>query len=267
MTMPETGYSTLVVEFADGVAEVTLNRPEAANAMNGEFFREFHDAVLRIDADDAVRAVVITGAGRFFAAGGDLKDFAGHGEDMPRYLKWCTTLFHAAVARLNRMNPPVIMAVNGVAAGAGFSLALAGDLALAAESARFTMAYTRAGLTPDGSSSYFLPRLVGLRRAKELTITNRMLSAAEALDWGIVSRVVPDAELMSAARALARELATGPTLAFGAAKRLLDAGVNSTLETAMENEAESIAAMARTSDGRGGIAAFIEKRTPEFNGR
>ena len=260
-------YSTLGLEVREGVAEITLNRPEAANALNAEMARELHDAVLHCDADDTVRAVVITGSGRFFCAGGDLKSFAAQGENLPRHLKQVTAEFHAAVSRLNRMDAPVVMAINGVAAGAGFSFAVAGDLAIAAESARFTMAYTRAGLTPDGSSTYFLPRLVGLRRAKELTLTNRTLAAEEALAWGIVNRVVPDAELRSTARTLAAELAQGATLALGAAKRLLDDGLNSTLETAMEDEAQAIAAMARTEDGRGGIHAFLEKRAPEFRRR
>lgn len=265
--MTTTTYTTILLDIRDGVAELTLNRPEAANALNLEMARELHDAVLRCDADDAVRAVLISGNGRFFCAGGDLKSFAAQGPDLPRHLKQVTADFHAAVSRLNRMDAPVVIAVNGVAAGAGFSFALAGDLALAAETARFTMAYTRAGLTPDGSSTYFLPRIVGLRRAKELTLTNRTLSAQEALAWGLVNQVVPDAELIDTARSLARDLAGGATLALGAAKRLLDGGFNDTLESAMEDEAQAISAMARTEDGREGIQAFLEKRAPSFSRR
>jgi 2-(1,2-epoxy-1,2-dihydrophenyl)acetyl-CoA isomerase len=257
-------YTTIAFDVREGVAEITLNRPEGANALNAEMARELHDAALRCDADPAVRAVILTGSGRFFCAGGDLKDFATRGDDLSRFIKQMAADLHLAVSRLNRMDAPVVIAVNGTAAGAGFSIALCGDLAIAAESARFTMAYTRAGLTPDGSSTYFLPRLVGLRRAKELTLTNRTLSAAEALDWGLVNRVVPDAEVMPAARALAAELAQGATLAFGQAKRLLDGGLNATLETAMEDEAQAIAAMARTADGREGIRAFLEKRAAQF---
>jgi len=262
--MTTRNYGTILFDLTDGVAEITLNRPEAANALTLEMATDLEHAALRCDADATVRAVIVTGAGRFFFAGGDLKDFAAQGDHMPRYLKQAASTFHLAISRFNRMDAPVIMAVNGMAAGAGFSFALSGDLCLAAESARFTMAYTRAGLTPDGSSSYFLPRTVGLRRAKELTLTNRMLTAREALDWGIVNRVLPDAELMPAARTLAAELAQGPTLAFGATKRLLDDGLNSTLETAMEDESHAIAAMAKTADGREGIQAFIQKRAPAF---
>jgi 2-(1,2-epoxy-1,2-dihydrophenyl)acetyl-CoA isomerase len=257
-------YTTITLEVREGVGEITLNRPEAANALNGAMARELHDAVLRCDADPTVRAVIVTGSGRFFCAGGDLKDFAARGDDLSRFLKQMAADFHLAISRMNRMQAPVVMAVNGTAAGAGFSLALSGDLAIAGESARFTMAYTRAGLTPDGSSTYFLPRIVGQRRAKELTLTNRTLSAQEALAWGIVNQVVPDAEVLAAARALARDLAQGATLALGAAKRLLDSGLNATLETAMEDEAQAIGAMARTEDGREGIQAFIEKRAPAF---
>ena len=262
--MTKATYTTIALAVRDGVAEITFNRPEAANALDAEMARELHDAVLRCDADPAVRAVVVTGIGRFFCAGGDLKDFATRGDDLSRHIKQMAADLHLAVSRMNRMDAPVIMAVNGTAAGAGFSLALCGDLAIAAESARFTMAYTRAGLTPDGSSTYFLPRLIGLRRAKELTLTNRTLSAREALEWGLVNRVTPDAEVLPAARALASELAAGPTLALGAAKRLLDGGLNATLETAMEDEAQAIAAMSHTADGREGIRAFLEKRPATF---
>src|SRR5205814_1535443 len=147
---------------------------------------------------------------------------------------------------------PVIMAVNGVAAGGGFSFALSGDVVIAAESARFTMAYSKIAATPDGSSSYFLPRLIGLRRTMELYFTNRVLSAREALEWGLVTRVVPDAELKSAVDTLARELAQGPTLAFGGAKRLFHQSTYESLETQMELEAQSIAKSGRNTDFQAG---------------
>ena len=175
-------------------------------------------------------------------AGGDVKDFV---DNLPRIgilVKELTTYLHGAVSRLCRADKPVIMAVNGVAAGGGLSFALSGDVVVAAESARFTMAYSRIAATPDGSSSYFLPRLVGLRRALELYLTNRVLSAREALDWGLVTRVVPDAELGAAVGALARELAQGPSRAFGQAKRLFHQSTWESLETQMELEAQAIAA-------------------------
>ena len=164
------------------------------------------------------------------------------------------------------MNAPVIAAVHGSAAGAGMSLACAADFVLAADSAKFTMAYTRAGLTPDGSSTYFLPRIVGLRRALELSLTSRVLTAAEALALGIVTRVVPEASLLDEARRLAAELAAGPTQALGATKRLLHAGWTGTLETQMELETRAIADVARGHDAREGIAAFAAKRPAKFTG-
>lgn len=260
------GYTAILYDVREGVAEITLNRPESANALDEALARDLHRAALASDADAGVRAVLITGSGRFFCAGGDLKAFAARGDDLPRFLKVVAGEFHMAISRLNRMDAPVVMAINGTAAGAGFSLALSGDLAVAAESARFTMAYTRAGLTPDGSSTYFLARIVGLRRAKELTLTNRTLTAADALAWGIVNQVTPDLDLLAAARALAVELGRGPTLAYGLTKRLLDSGLNSSLESAMEDEAQAISAISRTDDARGGMAAFLEKRSPTFGG-
>src|ERR687887_1586074 len=160
------------------------------------------------------------------------------------------------------------MAINGVAAGGGFSFALSGDVVIAAESARFTMAYSKIAATPDGSSSYFLPRLIGLRRTMELYFTNRVLSAREALEWGLVTRVVPDAELTTTVRALARELAQGPTRAFGGAKRLFHQSTWESLETQMELEAQEIAASGRTDDFRAGVRAFANKQPlPPFQGR
>jgi 2-(1,2-epoxy-1,2-dihydrophenyl)acetyl-CoA isomerase len=164
------------------------------------------------------------------------------------------------------MRAPLVIAVNGTAAGAGMSLAITGDLVLAADSAKFTMAYTAAGLSPDGSSSYFLPRLVGLRRAQELLFTNRRLSAAEALDWGLVTQVVTDGELAETAQTLATRLAAGPTSAYGMVKSLLIDTYDTSLEGQMELEGRGIADMAAGPDGLEGIAAFVNKRTPAFTG-
>jgi len=260
-------YENIRFELADGVATITLNRPDAANAIDLALGRELMHAAIRCDEDANVRAVMLTGAGRMFCAGGDLKSFASHGDALPALLKELTTYLHAATSRFARMNAPLVIAVNGTAAGAGFSLAVSGDLVLMAESAALSMAYTAAGLSPDGSSSYFLPRLIGLRRTQELMITNRRLSAAEALAWGLVTQVVPDAELASTAGALARKLAAGPTRAFGEVKGLLASAFTESLETQMELEARGIAAMANTDDGREGIAAFLAKRAPKFSGR
>jgi 2-(1,2-epoxy-1,2-dihydrophenyl)acetyl-CoA isomerase len=260
-------YQYLAIERAAQVATITLNRPEAFNALDLALGRELFHAVLDVDEDPDVRCVVVTGAGKAFCAGGDVKGFA---ENLPRIgalIKELTTYLHGAVSRLCRSDKPVIVAVNGVAAGGGFSFALSGDLVLAAESARFTMAYSKIAATPDGSSSYFLPRLIGLRRAMELYVSNRVLSAREAFEWGLVTRVVPDAELQSTVAALARELAQGPTKAFGAAKRLLHQSTWESLETQMELEAQAIAASGRTRDFAAGVTAFANKQTPTFEGR
>lgn len=259
-------YRTIRYAVEEGVVLITLSRPDRANAMDAVMMEELLDAAIRCDEDPAVRAAVLTGEGRAFCAGGDLESFSRLGADLPAGLKRMTTHLHGALSRFARMDAPLISAVNGVAAGAGMSLACAADLSLAASSARFTMAYTRAGLTPDGSATFFLSRLVGLRRAQELMLTNRMLSASEAADWGLVNRVTPDESLLAEARSLAEGLAQGPTRAFGHVKRLLLLGEGNALEAQMEHEARAIADAARGADGREGIAAFLEKRSPHFEG-
>ena len=261
-------YSTLLFDVSDAVATITLNRPDAANAMNDDLVRDLSDAAIRCDEDPAVRAVLITGAGKLFCAGGDLKTFASKGDELPAYIKQMVVHLHAAISRFRRMDAPIVAAVNGPAAGAGMALALSCDLVYAAaESARFTMAYTMVGLTPDGSSTYFLPRIVGLKNAIELTLTNRTLSAQEAAGLGIVTRVVPDAGLLDEASALARTLAAGPTKAFGKAKHLLESALTETLETQMELEGRAIADAARGPEAAEGIAAFIAKRPPNYTGQ
>jgi 2-(1,2-epoxy-1,2-dihydrophenyl)acetyl-CoA isomerase len=261
------GYENLRFEASHGVARITLQRPDAANTIDLSLARELADAALRCAEDPAVRAVVLTGEGKMFCAGGDIGAFAGAGDGVPALLKQITAQLHVAVSRFARMNAPVVAAVNGPAAGAGLALACAADLALASDAAKFTLAYTKLGLAPDGSSTWFLPRLLGSRRALELMLTNRTLSAEEALSFGLVNRVVPAAALLSEADALARELASGATGAFGAVKRLLLLSASQGLEAQMEWEAHAIADAARSRDGAEGIAAFLAKRAPRFEGR
>lgn len=261
------GYQTLIVETKNHVATITLNRPERYNAVNLQLAQELMEAVLGCDEDPEVRMLVITGTGRAFSGGGDVKEFGERLEMASRYLKELTTILHTAISRICRMPKPVLAAVNGVAAGGGMSLALACDLVVAAESARFTMAYAGIGATPDGSSSYFLPRLVGLKRALELVYTNRTLTAREAEAWGLVNKVVPDPDFKAAVDELAEELAQGPTQAFGRAKRLLHLGSLESLETQMEHESQLIALSGRTEDFREGVRAFLEKRKASFRGR
>ena len=259
-------FSALLFEVRDHVAHITLNRPQAANTLNVEMGMDLMRAALRCEEDRSVRAVLLSGSGAAFCAGGDLKAFHAHLDGLPAHIKEVVTYLHTALSHLTRMNAPVVTAVHGFAAGAGLSLACASDLVVAGESARFTMAYTRAGLTPDGSATHFLPRVVGLNRALDLALTNRTLSAREAMEWGIVSRVVPDAEVHAQAEALAAQLAAGPTRAFGNVKRLMRTGWTETLETQMAYEADSIAEMTRLADGREGVTAFVEKRAPHFTG-
>ncbi len=248
------------------MAHIVLNRPEAANALNLRMSQELFEVAVRCDEDPAIRAVLISAEGRLFGGGGDLKEFSAQ-TDLGAHIKRMTTYFHSAISRWARMDAPVVGAINGTAGGAAFSLVCACDLVVASEKARFTLAYTRAGLTPDGSSTYFLPRLIGARRALELALTNRILSAEEALAWGIVTRLAPADGYLQAATELAHQLSQGPTRAFGVTKRLLQGTWAETLETQMELEARAIADMTRTEDGPEGIKAFLAKRTPEFKGR
>jgi len=224
-------------------------------------------AAIRCDEDPAVRAVLLGARGRMFCAGGDLGSFRGAGAAMPSLLKEMTTYLHAAISRFARMRAPVVAAVQGTAAGAGMSLVCAMDLVIAAETAKFTMAYTQVGLAPDGSSTFWLPRLLGHRRTLELLLTNRMLDAEEAEAWGIVNQVVAPDLLEAEALALARKLADGPTVAYGLAKKLVLASAGNTLETQMELESRAIADAARSEDAREGMTAFFEKRDPEYHGR
>jgi len=255
--------STVKFELQGDVAWITLNRPEAGNSINLQFGRDLLDAATRCRGTHGVRAVVITGAGKAFSFGGDLGAMMmNEGKAIEAYLRELTVDLHAAIVAFTRLEAPVIAAVNGTAAGAGVGLVAMADLAIAAESAKFSLAYTGVGLTPDGSTSYFLPRLVGAKRAMELVLTNRLLSAGDALDWGLVNQVVADAELHEAARGLAERLAAGPLGAFAQAKRLLRS--EASLEAQLEDESRTISAQARTSEAAEGIQAFLGKRKPDF---
>lgn len=259
-------YKTIRFEVSNGVATITLNRPEGANSINMELAKELMQAAISCDKDKAIRAVLITADGKIFCPGADLKYLASQGDEIAGELAEVATYWHTATAHFARMSAPVIIAVNGTAAGAGFSLAISGDIVLASESAKFTMAYTGVGLSPDGAASYNLPRLIGLRRTQELMLTNRLLSASEALEWGLLTRVVSAEELLSEARAMAEKFAKGPTLAYGTVKKLLMASFDSSIEGQMELEARGITEMSATTDGKEGIKAFLEKSKANFCG-
>ncbi|CAN5345465.1 enoyl-CoA hydratase-related protein [soil metagenome] len=263
MTSAAPVYENLLFEQSGPIARITLNRPDAANGMNDTLLSELADAAKRCDVP-GVKAVILTGAGRFFSAGGDLKAVAASPERPGRYIKGIADDLHQAISTFARMDAVLITTVNGVAAGAGFSLAVSGDLVLASSSASFTMAYTRAGLSPDGGASYYLPRLVGIRRTQELMLTNRKLSAQDAADWGLVNEVIDGADLAARADELATQIAAGSGTSQAAVKKLLLTTFDNGLEVQMELEARLIGANADAPDGREGIDAFLTKRAPKF---
>jgi 2-(1,2-epoxy-1,2-dihydrophenyl)acetyl-CoA isomerase len=255
--------ATVLLEISGSVAKVTLNRPENANVLNIAMGRELLEAALRCAADSRVRAVVLSGAGKHFCFGGDLRGMMSEGGAVDAHLHELTTFIHQAISLFVRMDAPVIAAVNGTAAGGGIGLVTMADLAVCGETSKFSLAYGGVALTPDCSSSFFLPRIIGSRRAAELLLTNRLLTAPEALQWGLVNSIVPDADLLAEAMKLAEKLAAGPAHAFGKTKRLLAASMGA-LEAHMVLESETIAGQAATAEGREGIAAFLEKRKPQY---
>ena len=261
------GFERLRIEITDGVAEITLARPEGANAIDLVCSEELAEVALMCGQSPEVRAVLLRAEGPMFSAGGDVRSFRDSGDDIAGLLRRITLGLHTAISRLARMDAPVIAAVGGTAAGGGMSLACSADIVIAADTARFTMAYTRIGLVPDGGSTFFLPRRIGLARARDLMLRNRVLSAAEALEWGVVDQVVAAADLDAESRRIARELAAGPTLAFGATKRLLLGTFDHGLETQMEMETVGISQMGATADAREGLRAFFDKRAPKFTGK
>lgn len=259
-------YETLIEDRRDGVVRLTLNRPDAANGVTLQMSTELLQAATALADDPTVRAVLLRGAGARFCGGGDVKGFATLGNELGHHIREITVPLHAALSQLVRLDAPVVCAVQGSAAGAGLGFVAASDIVIAAESARFVMAYTGIGLTPDAGTSFFLPRLVGVKRALELALTNRVLDAAEAQEWGIVTRVVPDDELTDASDVLVEQLAAGPTGAFGAVKRLMHGSLEHTLDQHLALESEEMARAGRSADGQEGVRAFVEKRAGEFRG-
>ena len=251
------------VETRGSVALVTLNRPDSGNTLNLQMAMDLLAAAMSCARSTAVRALVLTGGGRHFCFGGDLRAMASRDLSGEDYIRELTTYLHAAISQFMRMDAPVVAAVNGTAAGAGVGLVAMADLAVCAHSSKFNLAYTKAGLTPDAGTTFLLPRLVGAKRAMELLLLNRTLTAAEAQAWGLVNEVVEDAQLLPRALEIAEQLAQGASGAFGATKRLLAHSLGA-LETQMVLESETIAAHAVSAEGVEGIGAFLEKRTPQF---
>ncbi len=260
-------YETMRLEQDGAIARLTLTRPEDGNTLTPLLAKELRDAALRCRDDETIRAVLLSAEGDMFSAGGDVGEFAAAGDNLPAVLKTMLGDFHGAVEILATMDAPVVTAVNGMAAGGGFSLVLMSRYVVAADSARFVMAYTGIGLSPDGGSTYFLPRLVGLRRAEELMLTNRRLSAQEALEWGIINRITDENSVLAEAEKMVQTLARGPTKAYARVRSLLLASSNSSLTDQLNREGEAIVASAKTADGKEGIAGFAGKRKPDFTGR
>lgn len=249
------------------IARITIKRGNVFNALNLDAMCELMHIANHCGSDPDIRVAILTGEGeKAFCAGGDVAAFESS-DNVTVLLKEMTTYMHTAVSRFARMNAPLIARVNGVAAGAGLSLVACSDLAVCTTGSRFTSAYTAIGLTPDGSSSYFLPRVIGSRRAMEMFLTNRTLSASEALDWGLVNQVVEAGELDSTVNTMAAQLAQGPTLSHGGIKKLIQMSLNDTLESQMERETQTIVEMSITSDGKEGVKSFVEKRKPDFQGK
>lgn len=263
---PEAG-GAVGFEVAKGVALVTLSRPQAGNAIDREMAAGLLAAAIACDQDDAIRCVLLRSTGKLFCGGGDLAAFDNAGEEVAAALSEVATLLHAAVGTFVRMDKPVVTAVQGFAAGAGFSLAVMGDIVLASDAARFTLAYSGVGLCPDGGASWLLPRLVGLRKAQELVLLNPRIDAAEALAMGLVSRVVASAELEQVALRMAHDLACGPTRAFGRSRALLWSSSETGIDTQLSREAKAVSLCVAEPDGREGIAAFRGGRPPKFTGR
>ena len=255
----------IALDVIDGVATLRLNRPGSGNAIDLEMAHALAAAAAVVDTRRDIRCVLLAGSGKFFCVGGDLAAFDEAGDNARLLMTSVTSTLHAAVSRLARMEKPLVVAVNGPAAGAGIGLAALGDIVISAKSAHFSLAYTAVGLTPDGGTSALLPRLIGLRRTQDLMLTNRRVAAMEAAEIGLVTRVVEDGELEAVAAETAAQLARGPTRAFATVRRLLQGHLG--LELQLELEAREISLAVERPEGREGIRAFLEKRAPAFVGR
>lgn len=256
------GVEAVSLVIDDGVATVTLERPARGNAVDLSLARGLRDAARACDESD-VRCVLLTGAGKLFCGGGDIECFSQNA-DVSAYLDELATTLHEAVVLLMRLRKPVITLVNGPAAGAGLSLAICGDVVIAAQSATFLAAYGAVGLTPDGGMSWLLPRLVGMRKAQEMIIGNRMVDAETALQIGLVTSVVENEHLLEVGRAEATRLSRMATQAIGGARELLLASYEGSFEDHLAKEVRTIMAAGSTTESRDGIAAFLERRKPDF---
>jgi 2-(1,2-epoxy-1,2-dihydrophenyl)acetyl-CoA isomerase len=270
MSDPHPQLETVNVSVADGVATVQLNRPQTLNAWNRQFGEDLLAAMRNVRRDQSVRAVLIEGAGRAFSSGADLKD-AGGGETTPDgrpdVYKTLTERYHPIMIEIREMPKPVVASVRGAAVGIGCSLALCCDLIVAAQSAYFLLAFVNIGLVPDGGSSLFIPTRVGMARATELAMLGERLPAEQALQWGLINRVVADEQLAQESAALAARLAAGPTRSYAGTKRQLNNWLYSRMQEQLELEAQIQREMAGSEDFLEGAMAFVEKRPTRFSGQ
>jgi 2-(1,2-epoxy-1,2-dihydrophenyl)acetyl-CoA isomerase len=257
---------SILLSVDAGVAALSFNRPQVFNAMDPEMMVQFRAAAERVERDAAVRVLVLRGEGKAFVSGGDVALFHRHIGELPEAIvRWGRDM-HFAILALRRMAKPVLASVHGACAGAGFSILCAADLAVAADDARFSLAYAGIGASPDGGSSHFLPRLVGYKQAMELTLLPDLFDAGTARALGLVNWVVPADQLARETDRIARRLAEGPTRAYGEAKRLMNHSLERSIETQMEEELAAFARCAQTRDLAEGVAAFVEKRKAQFRG-
>jgi len=259
-------YSTILYEVTDAVATITLNRPEVRNAFNEQMAEELHAALKSVERDASVRCVVLTGAGAAFCAGQDLAVMRERGEGVS-FREHLGRTFNPIVTKIASLEKPIVAAVNGAAAGAGFGIALACDFRYASEKAKFLMAFIGIGLAPDSGTSFFLPRVAGLGRALEMAYTNEVVDAPTALSLGIANKVFPADQLMPATLEMAKKLAQGPTKGYGLTKRAMTRALGATLPEALEYEAHLQEVAGRSADHKEGVKAFLEKRSPHFIGQ
>jgi len=258
-------YETITLEKRDGVATLTLNRPEKLNAINRKMIEELKSALVEIATNSDVRTLVVTGAGRGFCSGADVGDMVQAATPIEN--RHWTKMRDEVILALTDLEKPVIAKVNGVAVGVGCSLALSADIIIASENANFSLIFSRIGLIPDGGSLFHLPRLVGPAKAKELIFTAKMVDAKEAEKIGLINKAVPADQLDNEANTLAKQLAEGPTIALGMAKKIMNKGLSMDLSSVLECEAFGIALAGTTEDAQEGVMAFLEKRKAEFKGK
>jgi len=258
-------YNNIIYEKIGKIGKLSLNRPDSGNTLNLNLAEELFDALNSACSDKNLKALILTGKGKLFCGGGDLKFLLENKDNVKELLLKMTHYFHGAIARITKLNAPVIIGINGTAGGGGFSLAITGDIILSIKSAKFTLAYTKAGLSPDGSSTFFLPRIVGLKKAKELMLSNRVFSAEDAYNFGLIDKIVEDEkELDEQLMEYAEKFSKGPTNAYASVKKLLNISFSNSLEAQMELEGLDISENAQSTDGKEGMLAFSEKREPNF---